>query len=296
MNLHRRKFLSVLSATGLVLGGCRTAYQPSNEAGAAGLAEPGNEVFTYSNPLAGLDDEAIRDQLEQAVKPAPVKATEVQLDAGQMSLLKQSVAHLEKVQKLVGHGNFALLGFDQMLSYARNYPVVGEFSRAELDFFEWVFETDARQYGFMGEKVISRLTESIKDHVTIKVPYTGNYLYRDASLQLYRRLKKDVGEDLVLTSGIRGVVKQLYLFLAKAIETRGDLALASHSLAPPGYSFHGIGDFDVGKRNLGYANFTAEFADTDVFARLVQLGYVDIRYTDGNNLGVRYEPWHIKVI
>ncbi|MDZ7804071.1 M15 family metallopeptidase [Thiohalophilus sp.] len=260
------------------------------------MAGTGNEVFAYSNPLAGLDDEAIRDQLEQAVKPAPDKATDIQLDAGQLSLLKQSVAHLEKVQKLVGHGNFALLGFDQMLSYARNYPAVGEFSRAELDFFERVFETDAHQYGFMGEKVIARLTENIRDHATIKVPYTGNYLYRDASLQLYRRLKKDVGEDLVLTSGIRGVVKQLYLFLAKAVETRGDLALASHSLAPPGYSFHGIGDFDVGKRNLGYANFTAEFADTDVFERLVQLGYVDIRYTDGNKLGVRYEPWHIKVI
>lgn len=296
MNLHRRKFLSVLSATGLILGGCRTAYNPSSQARPAKVAESGEEVFAYSNPLAGLDDEAIRDQLEQAIKPVPVKPTDVQLDAGQMSLLTKSVAHLEKVRKLVGHGNFALLGFEKMQRYARNYSVVGEFSRAELDFFEWIFETDARQYGFMGEKVISGLNENIREQATIKVPYTGNYLYRDESLHLYRRLKKDVGEELVLTSGIRGVVKQLYLFLAKAVETEGDLALASRSLAPPGYSFHGIGDFDVGKRNLGYANFTAEFADTDVFQRLVQLGYVNIRYTDGNNLGVRYEPWHIKVI
>ena len=43
-------------------------------------------------------------------------------------------------------------------------------------------------------------------------------------------------DDLVLTTGVRGVVKQFYLFLRKADRANGNLSLASRSLAPPGYS------------------------------------------------------------
>lgn len=110
------------------------------------------------------------------------------------------------------------------------------------------------------------------------------------------RVREDLGGSIVLTSGIRSVVKQTHLFLAKAIQSRGNLSCASRSLAPPGHSFHGIGDFDVGKVGLGAGNFTAEFARTDEFRRLVDLGYVDMRYPSDNLLGVRFEPWHIKVV
>ena len=47
------------------------------------------------------------------------------------------------------------------------------------------------------------------------------------------------------------MVKQMHLFLAKPRQSNGNLSKASSSLAPPGYSFHGIGDFDVGKIGLG---------------------------------------------
>jgi LAS superfamily LD-carboxypeptidase LdcB len=99
----------------------------------------------------------------------------------------------------------------------------------------------------------------------------------------------------VLTSGVRSIVKQLYLFMRKAERADGNLSLASRSLAPPGYSFHAIGDFDVGKRGLGGANFTQAFARTDVYRRLVDLGFVEMRYPQQNLLGVRFEPWHIRV-
>jgi len=105
-----------------------------------------------------------------------------------------------------------------------------------------------------------------------------------------------VGEKLLLTSGIRNVVKQMHLFLSKTRQSNGNISKASRSLAPPGYSFHGIGDFDVGKIGLGEANFTIDFSNTEEFQRLITLGYVDIRYTDTNRCGVRYEPWHIKII
>ncbi len=55
---------------------------------------------------------------------------------------------------------------------------------------------------------------------------------------------------MYLTSGVRGVAKQFILFLAKAEANGGNLSLASRSLAPPGYSYHGVGDFDVGEKDL----------------------------------------------
>ena len=69
------------------------------------------------------------------------------------------------------------------------------------------------------------------------------------------------------------------LFMNKAISTRGNLSRASRSLAPPGHSFHGAGDFDVGKLGLGYNNFTEKFADTDIYKKLTDLGYVNISDT-----------------
>ena len=59
--------------------------------------------------------------------------------------------------------------------------------------------------------------------------------------ELYSDLRKKIGRDLVLTSGVRGVVKQMSLFMNKAISTNGNLSRASRSLAPPGHSFHGQG-------------------------------------------------------
>ena len=207
-----------------------------------------------------------------------------------------TLARLERVRDLVGHGNFALLGFDAMLRHARRHPVVGAFTADELAFMEEIFALDARRLGFEGPRVLPRLTATIPVAETVKVPGTGNYLYRDISLSLYRRLRRDVGESLILTSGIRGIVKQMHLFLAKTRRTAGNLSRAARSLAPPGHSFHGIGDFDVGKAGFGRANFTARFAQTEEFRRLRELDYVRIRYPQDNTAGVRYEPWHVRVV
>ncbi|MDH5660044.1 MAG: M15 family metallopeptidase, partial [Gammaproteobacteria bacterium] len=116
------------------------------------------------------------------------------------------------------------------------------------------------------------------------------------ALTTFDKLKNDVGPDLILTSGVRSVAKQLQLFLAKLNSSNNNLSLTSRSLAPPGHSYHGIGDFDVGKKGFGRLNFTSQFSNTDEYKKLIELKYVDIRYTKNNNIGVRYEPWHIKVV
>jgi len=99
-----------------------------------------------------------------------------------------------------------------------------------------------------------------------------------------------------LTAGVRGIVKQFYLFLSKALRHNGNLSLASRSIAPPGYSFHVAGDFDVGKAGYGVANFSGRFTETNVYAKLKSLDYVKFRYPPGNQTGIVFEPWHIQVV
>jgi D-alanyl-D-alanine carboxypeptidase len=223
-------------------------------------------------------------------------ADDVFLESKQYPLLISTFKRMGRVQQLVGHGNFNVISVDDMLAYASKFSKVGKFSLAESDFLEETFTTDARRYGFFGDKVISNLTHEIPQREIGKISRTGHFLFNGDAHTLYKKLRADLGPSVELTSGIRSVVKQSHLFMAKTIQATGNLSRASRSLAPPGYSFHGIGDFDVGKVGFGLKNFTEEFAQTAEFKRLLDLGYIGMRYPKENLLGVRYEPWHIKVV
>jgi len=79
-----------------------------------------------------------------------------------------------------------------------------------------------------------------------------------------------------------------------------NLSAASRSLAPPGYSWHAQHDFDIGLRSgkLKPYNFRKEFITTPLFVTLFSQGFIhlrDLRYRQDNELGVRFEPWHIRV-
>ncbi len=214
----------------------------------------------------------------------------------EFALLESVTLRLERVQRVVGHGHFNVLDFDQLLLYARSYNSVGAFTPAELAFIEKIYFTQASDYGFLGVKVTDNLTTTIARSEIVKIPYSGHFLFKGESLNYYEKLKQDIGPNVILTSGIRSNVKQLHLFLSKARASGYNLSKASRSLAPPGHSYHGIGDFDVGRVGWGALNFTNQFAGTDEFKRMQDLGYVQIRYTEDNRLGVRFEPWHIKVV
>jgi D-alanyl-D-alanine carboxypeptidase len=269
--MDRRSFL-IASVLALVTANGRAADEADPDEG-QGIKD------ALPDPLAGDD------------RPPVV------VDGERLALLRQVHQRVDRVRRTVGYGNFNLLGFDAMLAVARNYPRVGAFSRTELDLIDELFHADAARYGFHGRKVFGELTATIPDKEIAKVPYTGHFLYRGRAEAVYAHIRDDLGaENIFLTSGVRSTVKQLHLFLGKAVETGGNLSLASRSLAPPGYSFHGVGDFDVGKVGFGYLNFTAAFAATAEYSKLTQLGYVSIRYPEGNPDGVRFEPWHIKVV
>lgn len=240
-------------------------------------------------------DHFIKDYLHKIRNFDAHHQEDVCLNPAQFALLKSCVARFTRLQRTVGHGNFYLLSFDEAIRISRNYSRVGRFTREELLFLEMIFYSDAAHYGFFGKKPLQSLTDRIQRRKVVKVPYTGNYLYKGLPLETYKKVRRDLGREVILTSGIRSVIKQFLLFLNKAYKNNGNLSLASRSLAPPGYSYHGIGDFDVGQVGLGADNFTLRFTTTRVYRKLKDLGYIKIRYVQDNMLGVRFEPWHIKV-
>lgn len=241
-------------------------------------------------------DDFIKDNLAPKISESLSEPMEdILITENEQFTFEAALSRLAKLQSYVGYGNFNVIGWDQILRIARNRDQIGAFTKNELDFIEQLFFTNATNLGFYGDKVVTRLSSTIAKKDIVKIAGTGHYLFKDSAAGTYRKIRRDVGESIVLTSGVRGVVKQIYLFLDKTAKVNGNLSLASYSLAPPGHSYHALGDFDVGKKGWGYKNFSAEFADTDEFKRLFDLGYLDIRYPQNNPFGVRYEPWHIKI-
>jgi len=225
-------------------------------------------------------------------KPQP---DDIILSKDQFSVLKSTLKRLRRVQRTVGFGNYCILSFDDALKFSRNYSSIGRFTSKETDFLDEIFNASATEYGFLGDKPVNKLTLNIPRKDLIKIPRTGNFLYRGEPHKKYLTITKKLGKTVYLTSGVRGVMKQFILFLSKAAANNGNMSLASRSLAPPGYSYHAVGDFDVGEKGLGAANFSSRFAQSDTCTKLRELGYLKLRYPENNLLGVRFEPWHIKV-
>lgn len=278
--MERRDFLKAL-ATGVMLVGLAPKV----------LAEIVRSPS--ASPSENYDDH-IKDYLHKMRHFDEPHEEDVYLDRVRFQLLKSSLKRLKRLQRTVGHGNFHLLNFDDALKIARNYSSVGRFPKDEIDFLETIFYEDGTRFGFLSTKPLENLTDRIRKQEVVKVPRTGNYLYKGLPLETYKGIKQDVGDQMILTSGVRSITKQFFLFLNKAYKGQGNLSLASRSLAPPGYSFHGIGDFDVGQVGFGTANFSERFTTTEVYRKLVDLGHINLRYPQDNMLGVRFEPWHIK--
>ena len=203
---------------------------------------------------------------------------------------------LKYVQRYVGYGNFNIISFDDASRVLRNSPTAKRFTKEELEFIEYVFYYKPESHGFYGNRITTNLTNTINKKEIKKIPYTGHYLFKGKPVETYESMKKDIGKTLIMTSGVRSVVKQMKLYLDKLYSVRYNLSEASKSIAPPAFTYHSIGDFDVGKKGFGVANFTARFAATPEFNEMRKLKYINMRYTMNNKDGVRYEPWHVKII
>ena len=224
------------------------------------------------------------------------RSGDVYLTYNDLETLKSVKFRLGRLKRFVGFGNFNYLSFDRALFYGRNYSRIGQFTKSEIVLIEKLFYTNPSQFGFYGKQTVSKITEKISRKDLEKISHSGHFIYKGKPLDDYTRIIKDVGSDLILTSGVRSVMKQLDLYCGKIIKLNGNLTAASTIIAPPAYSYHAISDFDVGKKSWGYKNFTSAFATTEEYKEIRKLDYVKIRYIPNNKDGVRYEPWHIKVI
>ncbi len=275
--MERRKFIKILAS------------------GIAGLTFP--SIFKYSeNNLHAKASLQVSGKYFKKMKnfdrPNP---GDMYLKLNQKNILNSVFKKINRIQTHVGYSNFCLLSFDKALKVASNHANIGGFAKKETDFLEMLFYNDPKNYGFYGARTLNNITDKVDASKAIKIKNTGNFVYSGLAIETYNKILKDAGDDVILTSGIRSIVKQFYLFLRKVKRGGGNLSLSSRSLAPPGYSYHGIGDFDVGKRGYGVLNFTNDFTKTDVYKKLVKLGYINFRYPQNNHLGVRFEPWHIKL-
>ena len=178
-------------------------------------------------------DEDIKDYLHKIQNFNQPHSGDVQLPKELLQTFESTLKRLVRLQKLVGHGNFNILNFTDGLAFARNYSKVGKFTKEELKFLEIVFYEDGQRYGFMGEKPLKEITDKINKKEVAKIPYSGNYLYKDRSVALFEEIKKELGDQVILTSGIRSIMKQFLLFLNKVHESEGNLSLASRSLGFP---------------------------------------------------------------
>ncbi len=280
--MNRRDFIRIAALAGLGLG------LSSRQA----LAQ-----IAMLTPLdaAAVHDARLQDYLDKMRNFERPHPDDVFADAGELDLLRSCAERLGRLELVIGYGFFHLLSFDDALRYSRNSERIGAFTEPEITFMEKVFYRDARDYGFLDDKPLKNLTHVVPRNEVVSIARTGNYLHRGDSFEAYQRIKKPIGNRVELTSGIRGIIKQYRLFLNKAYENGGNFSLASRQVAPPGYSYHGWNDFDVGQAGFGELNFTEQFTATEAYRRLVDLGYLNLRYPRNNLLGVRYEPWHIMV-
>jgi len=282
MGMYRRDFIKIAALTGLGIG----------LNGSQALAQLA--CLTSGDP-APEQDTRLRDYFEKMRNFDRPHPDDIFLDTAELPLLHECAEHLGRLEAVVGYGFFHLLGFNDALSYGRNYSRIGTFTKPEIAFMEKIFHIDASIYGFLDDKPLKNLTHAVARNQVVRIASTGNYLHRGDSFNAYQNIRKAVGDRVVLTSGVRGIMKQFRLFLSRACHSNGNLSLASRQIAPPGYSYHGLNDFDVGQSGLGDLNFTERFTTTDAYRRIADLGYLNLRYPQDNLLGVRYEPWHIMV-
>ena len=132
----------------------------------------------YATPISDLHpDNIVVDniatyQTEDSLQAPP----DFILNEAQRKMIDSVLSKLLRLQRFVGYGNFNIIGWDQSLRLASSREQIGSFSKAELEFIEELFFTNANSLGFYGDKVVTRLSTTIPKQDVLKVPGTGHYL------------------------------------------------------------------------------------------------------------------------
>ena len=241
-----------------------------------------------------MDDESIKDYLFRIRNPDMRHAGDVVADAKTRATLASVNQRLTTVRDVVGFGNFNVLSFDEMLEFGRRYSQIGEFTRSELDLLESLFTRMLRDTVSLARNLSARSPSGSTCAMSSRFRITGHYVFSGKSLALYEKVLKQVGGNLTLTSGCAASSSRCSSSSPGRRRRRQPLAGIA-LIGATGVLISRRRRFRRGYQGWGERNFTDDFASTDEFRSLLDLGYIDIRYPKDNRKGVRFEPWHIKV-
>ena len=214
------------------------------------------------------------------------------LEPSELAIAREVIDRLRTVGAHVGHGRFNTLGFERVFKVASDLPSA-RFSVPQIRFMRALFGRSNAFFDYRGARVSEDFLAHHDPEDLVHYPEDGDYLIDGQPSRRFDALKQNLGNSLTLLSGYRGHPKQMLLYLDKVVASDGNLSLASRNRAPAGYSYHFSGDFDIGERRLGDANFSRQFLKSPVYQATLQSDEWAQRYPHHNVLGVRFEPWHI---
>ncbi|NQY95366.1 MAG: hypothetical protein HRT43_14465, partial [Campylobacteraceae bacterium] len=195
--MERRKFLNYLQ-----LGTISTAALP----------------FANNNLFASTFN---RHRHDVKIEKKSLITSDIYLPSEHYKILKSVKNKLKLIQRYVGYGNFNIISFDKAVSTARWGRGIKRFTKEELNFMESMYYYDPSIHGFYGQRTSVNLTDKIRKKDVLKVPRTGHYLFKGKTVETYTHMKKDIGETIILTSGVRSIVKQMKLYIDKIDKTNG---------------------------------------------------------------------------
>ena len=214
------------------------------------------------------------------------------LESSELAVSREVADRLRAVEAHVGHGRFNTLGFERVFKVASDLPSA-RFSVPQIRFMRALFGRSNAFFDYRGARVSEDFLAHHDTEDLVHYPEDGDYLIDGQPSRRFDALKQKLGNSLTLLSGYRGHPKQMLLYLDKVVASDGNLSLASRNRAPAGYSYHFSGDFDIGDRRLGDANFSRQFLKSPVYQATIKSDEWAQRYPNHNVLGVRFEPWHI---
>lgn len=249
------------------------------------FADTGEIKFDDQSNNLSISD--IKSYLKKMSSPDIVNPSDIFVLKTEREVFDSSFKKLYALLNRVGYVKFSALDISQARTLV-------SFTDDEMDYLKKLFMFDASNFGFYRDKPLSDFNAKIDS--TKLTQANGILCFDGKTIDKYRAMKDSIGDDVFMSSGIRSIVKQSFLFIQKARHCDYNLSMASRTIAPPGYSYHGVGYFDIGSRKISLSqNFTDQFADTGVFKKAAKDGYISLRYGLENKLGVRYGPWHVKV-
>ncbi|HID98410.1 MAG TPA: hypothetical protein EYP57_09545, partial [Thermodesulfobacteriaceae bacterium] len=212
---------------------------------AAGTFLPCQETYAVPDDLDQIYSKII-SQIHKTPDPDMGLEDDVWATPSQTLMIYSCLDKLNRVQRLTGFGKFNYICMKKTLLLAWQRRKTGRFKGSEpettipfttkeKDFMRSFFGLDAANYGFYGKRVVCDMEYSIRPD---ELQYMGgHYIRKGPAMDRFRKIKDQVERhpalvnlisdpvknslDMVITSGIRNIPKQMRLFFNKAVKLQG---------------------------------------------------------------------------